>query len=97
MGRPAQTEESPVMNPPSRNDTDRRETGRRDPGRPITRDDIEAKLRELSGPVEQGVDQAKGIGIAAAVAIGAVLVISAYVLGRRKGRRRSTIVEIRRI
>lgn len=85
------------MSPASHNDTRPRDTGHRDRGRPITRDDIEAKLKELSGPVEQGVDQAKGMGLAAAVAIGAVLVIGAYVLGRRKGRKRSTIVEIRRI
>jgi hypothetical protein len=65
--------------------------------RPITKDDIRAKLQELSGPVDQGVNQAKSVGVAAAVAIGAVLVIGAYVMGRRKGKRRSTIVEIRRI
>lgn len=69
----------------------------RDVDRPITRDDIHAKLKELSGPVDQSVQKVKNVGIAAAVAIGAVLVIGAYVLGRRKGRNRSTFVEIRRI
>ena len=65
--------------------------------RPITPDDIRAKLRDLSGPVGDGVQQAKSTALAAAVAVGAVLVIGAYVFGRRKGRKRSTIVEIRRI
>jgi hypothetical protein len=64
---------------------------------PITREDIERKLRDLSGPVEEGVEQAKSIAAAAAVAVGAVLVIGAYWLGRRRGRRRSPIVEIRRL
>jgi hypothetical protein len=76
-------------------DGSHRDHTRRD--RPITRDDIHAKLKELTGPVDQGVHQAKQVGIAAAVAIGAALVIGAYVFGRRKGRKRSTIVEIRRI
>lgn len=71
--------------------------GRPGVDRPITRDDIRAKLQELSGPVDSGVQQAKNVGVAAAVAIGAVLVVGAYLFGRRKGRRRSTVVEIRRI
>ncbi len=65
--------------------------------RPITRDDIEAKLREIAGPVERGVEQAKSVALVAAVAIGTVLVVGAYLLGRRKGRQRSAILEIRRI
>ncbi len=65
--------------------------------RPITPDDIRAKLRDLSGPVNDGVQQAKSTALAAAVAVGAVLVLGAFVLGRRKGRKRSTIVEIRRV
>lgn len=76
-------------------------TQHRDPrpgiDRPITPDDIRAKLRDLSGPVNDGVQQAKSTALAAAVAVGAVLVIGAYVFGRRKGRKRSTVVEIRRI
>lgn len=65
--------------------------------RPITKDDIRDSLREIAGPIDRGVDQAKGVGIAAVVVIGAVLVVGAYVFGRRRGRRRSTFVEIRRI
>lgn len=72
-------------------------TSRARPDRPITKDDIRAGLREIAGPIDHGVEQAKGVGLAAAVALGAVLVIGAYVLGRRRGRKRSTFVEIRRI
>ena len=67
-------------------------------GKPkVTRDDIEAKLREIAGPVEGNVDSAKTAGIAAAVAVGTVLVIAAFIIGRRRGRRRTPVIEIRRI
>jgi hypothetical protein len=63
----------------------------------ITRDDLEAKLREMSGDVGDTVDAVKPqlFGGAAAAAILALVV--AYLLGRRRGRKRSAIVEIRRV
>jgi hypothetical protein len=63
----------------------------------ITRDDIEAKLREISGPVEDNVDRAKSAAVAVGVAVGAALIIAAYVLGRRRGHKRTPVVEIKRI
>ncbi len=74
-----------------------RSSGSRPDDRPITPDDLQQSLRELAGPVNDGVQQAKATGLVVAVAVGAVLVIGAFVIGRRKGRKRSTIVEIRRI
>jgi hypothetical protein len=65
--------------------------------RPVTRADLEAKLDELRGAAEPGAQKARGIGIAAAVAAGIVLVLAAYIIGKRKGRKRSTIVEVRRV
>jgi hypothetical protein len=65
--------------------------------RPITRDDIEAKLREMQGTTEAGADAARGAGLAAIVGGLLLAVLIAYLLGRRKGRRRRTVVEIRRI
>ncbi len=59
--------------------------------------DIESKLRDMAGPVETGVEKAKSVVAAAAVAVGAVLVVSAYLMGRRKGKKRSPVIEIRRI
>ncbi len=59
--------------------------------------DIEAKLRDMSGPVEQGVEKAKSVALAAGAAVGAVLVIGAYLMGRRKGKKRMPVIEIRRI
>ncbi len=65
--------------------------------RRITKDDIEAKLREVAAPVEEGVGQAKSLAPVVAVAIGAALVLTAYMLGRRRGKRRTPVIEIRRI
>jgi hypothetical protein len=63
----------------------------------IERSDIEAKFRELRGEVDHTAEAAKStaITVGAAVAVGVVLV--AFLLGRRKGRRRTTVVEIRRV
>lgn len=64
---------------------------------PVTRDDIEAKLRELRGDFDAGVDQAKGYGLVAGAVVLVAFVVSAYFSGRRRGRRRATLVEIRRL
>jgi hypothetical protein len=67
------------------------------PRQPITRDDIESKFRELQAEVEVVEDEAKNY-VVIAVVVGVVAVAAmAFVLGRRKGRRRGTVVEIRRI
>ena len=67
------------------------------PDRKITRDDIEAKLRDIQGDVSQRADAAKVPAIAIAVGVAVVTIAAAYFLGRRKGRRRQTVLEIRRI
>jgi hypothetical protein len=67
-------------------------------GRParITKADIEAKLRRLQGDVEDTVESNRP-KIIAAVAVAIVVTLSlTYILGRRAGRKRSAIVEIRR-
>jgi hypothetical protein len=63
----------------------------------ITRADIEAKLREIQGGTEVGGDAAKGAGIAAGLGLLLLTILVAYLLGRRKGRKRRTVVEIRRV
>jgi len=64
---------------------------------PITRDDLEAKFREIQGGSQAGADAARGVGrmTGVLVAVGAVGV--AYLLGRRRGRKRRTVVEVRRV
>lgn len=65
--------------------------------RNVTRDDIEDKLRQLRGEVDSVGEKARGgavvVGAVAAVAILATV----YLLGRRKGKKRTTVVEVRRV
>jgi hypothetical protein len=55
--------------------------------RTITRDDLEAKFRHTA----RGIGKKTGV-IAAVAAVGI-----AYLIGRRRGRRRRTVVEVRRV
>ncbi|HEY1740635.1 MAG TPA: hypothetical protein VGI86_18115 [Acidimicrobiia bacterium] len=82
------------MTPSTNEATDARRPG--DKSR-ITRDDLESKLREIAGPVEDNVERAQSMSVAVGVAIGAALVITAYFFGRRRGRKRTPVIEIRRI
>lgn len=66
-------------------------------GAPVTRSDIESKLREIRGEVEQTTEQARPMAMYAAMAAGAVVVVAVFLLGRRSGRKRTTVVEIRRV
>lgn len=66
-------------------------------GRPITRNDIEAKLRQIQHGADAGADAARGAGLAGGLVGVAVLLLVVYLLGRRRGRKRRTVVEIRRI
>jgi cobalamin biosynthesis Mg chelatase CobN len=63
----------------------------------VTRDDIEAKLRELRGEVDSRVSDVKFSVTVVAVAVAVTAVVTAYWLGRRRGKRRQTVFEIRRI
>jgi predicted xylose isomerase-like sugar epimerase len=67
------------------------------PDRKITRDDIEAKLQELRGEVDQRTEAAKVPAIAIAVGVAVVTIAAAYLFGRRKGKKRQTVLEIRRL
>jgi hypothetical protein len=64
---------------------------------PITRDQIEAKFRELTGEVTDEAESARSQVVTVGLAIGVVLVAAVFLIGRRSGRRRSAVVEVRRI
>jgi hypothetical protein len=68
-----------------------------DTKRPITRDDIEAKFRELQTEVELVEDEARNYAGVVIVVVVVTVAVGAYLLGRRKGRKRRTFVEIRRL
>ena len=63
----------------------------------ITRDQLEAKFRELTGGVTEEVDEIRSQAMAIGLAVVVATVAIVYLIGRRRGRRRSTIVEVRRI
>jgi len=67
------------------------------PEKKITRADIEAKLRELQGEVGERTEAAKVPTIAFATAGFVAVVIVTYWFGKRKGKRRQMVLEIRRI
>ncbi|MEX2292507.1 MAG: hypothetical protein WD691_01865 [Acidimicrobiales bacterium] len=64
---------------------------------PISRDTLEAKFRELQGGVDETRESATStlITIGAVVAVGVIAI--AFLAGRRRGKKRSTVVEVRRI
>ena len=62
----------------------------------ITRDDIEAKAQELFGAVEDTGRSARDKAILGALAVGAI-VVAAFVIGRRRGNRAKTVVEVYKV
>jgi hypothetical protein len=67
------------------------------PAKKITRADIETKLREVAGDVDSEVEAVKPKLIAGAVGAALVALLLAYLFGRRSGKSRSAVVEIRRL
>ena len=63
----------------------------------VTRDDIEAKLRELQRRGRLGRRAGEGADDRDRGRSRAVTIIASYWLGRRRGRRRQLILEIKRI
>jgi hypothetical protein len=66
-------------------------------GGPITRDDIEARLRELNGEVTTEAYGARSKAVTVGAALAVAVIAIAFLAGRRRGRSRSTVVEVRRI
>jgi hypothetical protein len=65
--------------------------------KPITRDDIEAKFRELTGEATEELESTRSQAVTVGLAVGVALVAVVFLIGRRNGRRRSAVVEVRRI
>lgn len=62
----------------------------------LSRHDLEAKARELIDAVDETKASARNLAILGALAIGAV-VAGAFVIGRRRGSRNKTVVEVYRV
>jgi hypothetical protein len=63
----------------------------------ITREDLQAAYTKVLGEGEATVKAAAPQAVAVASAIGLALVTIAFLAGRRRGRSRSAVVEIRRL
>jgi MYXO-CTERM domain-containing protein len=67
------------------------------PEQPVSRADIEAKLAEIRGVADDTTEVAGEAAKTGLVVAGVAVVVVAFLLGRRRGRKKSTIVEVRRI
>ena len=63
----------------------------------ITRADLEAKLSEIDAELSDTGEAIKPKAVAFGVGALVLILILAFVLGRRKGKMTSTIVEVRRL
>jgi hypothetical protein len=66
-------------------------------GRLITRDDLKAVYSQVMGDGEATARAAAPRALAVAGAVGLTLITLAFLAGRRRGRGRSAVVEIRRL
>ncbi|MDQ6836809.1 MAG: hypothetical protein M3137_00335 [Actinomycetota bacterium] len=63
----------------------------------VSRADIEAKFGELQGDVESAGEAAKGMGMVIAGVVAVVVIGVVFMLGKRRGKRQTTTIEIRRV
>ncbi len=63
----------------------------------ITPADIEAKFREVQGQIDVVAEDSRKRLAVVGSALGLLLFLVVYVMGRRAGKRKSTVVEIRRL
>jgi len=68
-----------------------------DPPQAVTRADIEAKLAQIKGVTDDTTEVAEEAAKTGLVVAGVAVVVVAFLLGRRRGRKKSTIVEVRRV
>jgi len=72
-------------------------TGSGTNGQRITPSDISDRVRQIMGGAGDAAEQMSSAAVAVAAAVGTGLVLAAFLFGRRRGRRRSTLVEIVRV
>ena len=63
-------------------------------GQRITQADITDRVRQLVGGAGDAAEKVSSAAVAVAAAVGTGLVLAAFLFGRRRGRKRSTIVEV---
>ncbi len=68
-----------------------------EPTKKISRDDLEAKFRDVKGDVDQRAFAAKETAKPFLIGAGVLVLLVVYLIGKRVGKTKSTVVEIRRI
>jgi hypothetical protein len=63
----------------------------------ITPEDIRAKLGEIQGEATEQVEGAKSQLVTVGAGVALVVLILAFMLGRRAGKRASAVIEVRRV
>jgi Na+/H+-translocating membrane pyrophosphatase len=66
-------------------------------GGTVSRDDIEAKLREIRGQVDAVGETNRTTAVIVGVAVAVAVVALSFLYGRFRGKRRTTVVEVRRV
>jgi hypothetical protein len=67
------------------------------PQRRLRPEDLEAKFRELKGDVDETARNAKSKAIAVGVGVVVAVVVVSFLLGKRRGKKKSTFIEVRRV
>jgi hypothetical protein len=63
----------------------------------ITRDDLETRFRQLQDSVQGRVEDKKQTVMTVGIVAGVLLLLIVFFLGNRRGRKKTTLVEIRRV
>ena len=66
-------------------------------GATVSRDDIESKLREIRGEVDAVGETSRNYVVFVGTAVAVAVIAVAFLLGRRRGKRKTTVVEVRRV
>lgn len=66
------------------------------PSGPITPADIKSKLGDIQGEAQEQVESAKNQILAVGVVVAVLMLLAAFLLGRRGGKRASAVIEVRR-
>lgn len=69
----------------------------RAPEQPITREDLERRFSALQGDIKGKVASRKQTLITSASVATIVVLLIVFLLGKRSGKRKTTLVEIRRV
>jgi hypothetical protein len=62
----------------------------------ITRDDIEARFRALTGDIDHKAEEARNTAVTVGAVVVAAVVVGVFLFGRSRGRKKTTLIEVRR-